>query len=338
MRLRGEAARPVPEPDGRVRDVALLAPGPARPVAVDLALLQERPIGQQQEIPPRRGRFRRAHLPYAISRRPRRGSPLPPAAPGRRRRPEGGSLTGGARAGSGETSAPRRGRRRERRALRVQIVGATGYGGLGILELLLGHPGFEVASLLARDDAGRRIDDVYPHLSGRCDLVVEQPARGRSAPARTSSSSRPPTASRRTMRRRSGGRGSASSTTPATSASPPPPTTPSTRAPTRRRGGGPPGGGAARERRLRRPRARRRLDPGGADRRQSGLLRHRESSSASRPSSRAICWTAARSRSTASPAPRAPARGRRRRSTSPTSRTTSSRTASSRTSTSWRRS
>ena len=62
--------------------------------------------------------------------------------------------------------------------LRVQIVGATGYGGLGILELLLGHPGFEVASLLARDDAGRRIDDVYPHLSGRCDLVVEQPTAG----------------------------------------------------------------------------------------------------------------------------------------------------------------
>ena len=62
--------------------------------------------------------------------------------------------------------------------LKVQIVGATGYGGLGILELLLGHPGFEVASLLARDDAGRRIDDVYPHLAGRCDLLVEHPAPG----------------------------------------------------------------------------------------------------------------------------------------------------------------
>ena len=59
--------------------------------------------------------------------------------------------------------------------LRVQIVGATGYGGLGILELFLGHPGFEVSSLLARDDAGRRIDAVYPHLAGRCELVVERP-------------------------------------------------------------------------------------------------------------------------------------------------------------------
>jgi N-acetyl-gamma-glutamyl-phosphate reductase len=58
---------------------------------------------------------------------------------------------------------------------RAQIVGATGYGGLGILELLLQHPDFEVASLIARDDAGRRIDEVYPHLTGRCSLTVEAP-------------------------------------------------------------------------------------------------------------------------------------------------------------------
>ncbi|HXH20512.1 MAG TPA: N-acetyl-gamma-glutamyl-phosphate reductase [Dehalococcoidia bacterium] len=60
---------------------------------------------------------------------------------------------------------------------RAQIVGATGYGGLGILELLLEHPGFEVASISARDDAGRRIDEVYPHLTGRCEMVVEPPDR-----------------------------------------------------------------------------------------------------------------------------------------------------------------
>ena len=58
---------------------------------------------------------------------------------------------------------------------RAQIVGATGYGGLGILELLLLHPQFEVASLVARDDAGRRIDEVYPHLAKRCELVVQAP-------------------------------------------------------------------------------------------------------------------------------------------------------------------
>ena len=59
--------------------------------------------------------------------------------------------------------------------LRAQIVGATGYGGLGILELLLQHPSFEVSSIVARDDAGRRIDEVYPHLAGRCDLTVLAP-------------------------------------------------------------------------------------------------------------------------------------------------------------------
>ena len=56
--------------------------------------------------------------------------------------------------------------------LRAQLIGATGYGGLGILELLLGHPDFEVTSAVARDDVGKRIADVYPHLTGRTDLVV----------------------------------------------------------------------------------------------------------------------------------------------------------------------
>lgn len=56
---------------------------------------------------------------------------------------------------------------------RVQIVGATGYGGLGMAELLLGHPDVTVSSLLAKQDVGKRVSDVYPHLRGFCDLVVE---------------------------------------------------------------------------------------------------------------------------------------------------------------------
>jgi N-acetyl-gamma-glutamyl-phosphate reductase len=55
---------------------------------------------------------------------------------------------------------------------RVQIVGATGYGGLGMLELALRHPRIEIVSLLAKQDAGRRVSDVYPHLRGFCDLPV----------------------------------------------------------------------------------------------------------------------------------------------------------------------
>ena len=63
--------------------------------------------------------------------------------------------------------------------MRVQIVGATGYGGLGILELLLQHPVLEPSALIARDDAGRPIADIYPHLAGRTDLVVQAPGRRR---------------------------------------------------------------------------------------------------------------------------------------------------------------
>jgi len=56
---------------------------------------------------------------------------------------------------------------------RAQIVGATGYGGLGMTELLLRHPQLEVTSLLARQDVGKRISDIFPHLRGFCDMVVE---------------------------------------------------------------------------------------------------------------------------------------------------------------------
>ena len=56
--------------------------------------------------------------------------------------------------------------------IRAKVVGATGYGGLGIIDLLLRHPFAEIGALVARDDAGRRIWDVYPHLAGYCDLPI----------------------------------------------------------------------------------------------------------------------------------------------------------------------
>ena len=57
--------------------------------------------------------------------------------------------------------------------IRAQIVGATGYGGLGMTELLLRHPQIEVTSLLATQDVGKRISEVYPHLRGFCEMTVE---------------------------------------------------------------------------------------------------------------------------------------------------------------------
>ena len=58
---------------------------------------------------------------------------------------------------------------------KVLIVGATGFGGLGLIEILLRHEKFEIAQLVARKDVGQRMSDVFPHLNGFCDLVVESP-------------------------------------------------------------------------------------------------------------------------------------------------------------------
>jgi N-acetyl-gamma-glutamyl-phosphate reductase len=56
---------------------------------------------------------------------------------------------------------------------RAQIVGATGYGGLGMTELLLRHPQLSITSLLAKQDVGKPISEIYPHLRGFCEMTVE---------------------------------------------------------------------------------------------------------------------------------------------------------------------
>ncbi|MEI7899908.1 MAG: N-acetyl-gamma-glutamyl-phosphate reductase [bacterium] len=56
--------------------------------------------------------------------------------------------------------------------LRVKVVGATGYGGIGIIELVLQHPEAQLVSLIAREDVGSPICSVYPHLEGFCALPV----------------------------------------------------------------------------------------------------------------------------------------------------------------------
>ena len=58
---------------------------------------------------------------------------------------------------------------------KATIIGATGFGGLGLIEILLRHPKLEIQQLAARNDAGKRLSDVFPHLKGFCDLVVQAP-------------------------------------------------------------------------------------------------------------------------------------------------------------------
>jgi N-acetyl-gamma-glutamyl-phosphate reductase len=56
--------------------------------------------------------------------------------------------------------------------IKVKIVGATGYGGISIIELLSQHPCARIVSLVAREAIGKKISEIYPHLEGHCDLPV----------------------------------------------------------------------------------------------------------------------------------------------------------------------
>ncbi len=54
------------------------------------------------------------------------------------------------------------------------IIGATGFGGLGLIDILSKHPEIKVTSIAAIDH-GRKISQMYPHLRSICDLEVKAP-------------------------------------------------------------------------------------------------------------------------------------------------------------------
>ena len=56
--------------------------------------------------------------------------------------------------------------------IKAKIVGAGGYGGVGIVELLLGHGQARIACLADINDVGAPISKLYPHLAGFCDLPI----------------------------------------------------------------------------------------------------------------------------------------------------------------------
>jgi N-acetyl-gamma-glutamyl-phosphate reductase common form len=53
--------------------------------------------------------------------------------------------------------------------IRAAILGGTGYGGMELLRLLLGHPGVEVVALTSRTEDGP-VAERHPHLRGFTDL------------------------------------------------------------------------------------------------------------------------------------------------------------------------
>ncbi|MCA1808238.1 MAG: N-acetyl-gamma-glutamyl-phosphate reductase [Kiritimatiellia bacterium] len=56
--------------------------------------------------------------------------------------------------------------------IKAKVIGATGYGGIGIIELLLGHPQAQIVRLDSINDIGTPISALYPHLQGLCDLPI----------------------------------------------------------------------------------------------------------------------------------------------------------------------
>ena len=54
------------------------------------------------------------------------------------------------------------------------IIGATGFGGLGLIDILAKHPEIEIVEISAID-YGKKISNMYPHLCGICDLEVKSP-------------------------------------------------------------------------------------------------------------------------------------------------------------------
>jgi N-acetyl-gamma-glutamyl-phosphate reductase len=59
--------------------------------------------------------------------------------------------------------------------IRVGVIGATGYGGVGLIELLINHPFAAIGGLMAKQDINKPISTIYPHLKGFCDLKVFDP-------------------------------------------------------------------------------------------------------------------------------------------------------------------
>ncbi len=59
--------------------------------------------------------------------------------------------------------------------IKVCVVGATGYAGIEVCRLVIGHPDMELVMVTDRKEAGTRLDSLYPNLAGTCDLELVYP-------------------------------------------------------------------------------------------------------------------------------------------------------------------
>lgn len=59
---------------------------------------------------------------------------------------------------------------------KVGIVGGSGYTGVELLRILLGHEHVEISAICSRSNDGTRVDELFPSLRGRTDLCFSDPA------------------------------------------------------------------------------------------------------------------------------------------------------------------
>jgi N-acetyl-gamma-glutamyl-phosphate reductase len=63
--------------------------------------------------------------------------------------------------------------------IKAKIIGAGGYGGVGISELLLGHPEASITALVDVENVGLPISALYPHLTGFLDMPIVEASDGK---------------------------------------------------------------------------------------------------------------------------------------------------------------
>ena len=59
--------------------------------------------------------------------------------------------------------------------IKAGIIGGTGYTGVELLRLLVGHPEVELVAISSRTEKGKAVSDIFPSLRGRLDLSFCDP-------------------------------------------------------------------------------------------------------------------------------------------------------------------
>jgi len=59
--------------------------------------------------------------------------------------------------------------------IKIGIVGGTGYTGVELLRLLANHPAADLRVITSRQEAGSRVDEMFPSLRGFVDLAFSEP-------------------------------------------------------------------------------------------------------------------------------------------------------------------